>query len=162
MSFIVYGRGNWKFSTVPYKTVCTHWTYLQFCSTIFPLSNLALYLPAGREASDDPRSQAPYLILLYIVWRILKSSHFGRNTPPATYMLLLNIATISYRADFFSREIFRFGRYSIFHARFKTFKFSHVFRDRGAAEQQNRAKFECLNSGMNNWISAKTKLFFWN
>ena len=32
----------------------------------------------------------------------------------------------------------------------KQFKFSHVFRDRGAAEQEKRTKFECLNSGMNN------------
>ena len=78
-----------------------------------------------------------------------------------------------FTAEFFSKETFLFGRYSIFYATCKKFKFSHVFWwqvkskqswDEWAAEQVKNAWNLNMpfKPGMKNRISAETKCFFWN
>ena len=70
-----------------------------------------------------------------------------------------------------SKETFRLSRYSIFHARFKTFKFRAFLMLSCSLisalfwldlPPENVRKFELLISGIKNWISAETKCFFWN
>ena len=58
-----------RFCSLYNDTVCNHWFFLQFSRRALALLNLSLYLPAGREASDDPRRSGPLLDL--------DSFHFG-------------------------------------------------------------------------------------
>ena len=71
---------------------------------------------------------------LQILKVVLKSSNNGFQWPEHDFQPNVVISN-DITAEFFSKETFLFGRYSIFYATYKKFKFSRVFQS-----SQNKTK----------------------